>query len=464
MNKVPLLPVFLSALLLFVGGAIGANPRPPTPRTQLSSSGTPAPSQKERAGVSAPWWQRAASPELAQIVNQALSCNRELRVAFARLDAAKALREEGSAGFFPVTTLSAGFRRQLDSTVFFQGIPRGARDQNIFEVGFESAWELDLFGRIRHSVAAAGGLAGAAEADLAQIRLLVVAETARAYTELATAQAALPLQRRALAAEQESLRILCSQADEGKVSGDKIGPANAAVTSAQHLLRDLLISERAARNRLAVLGGGGLAKALNAPTIPKIPAPVLPADASRLLARRPDVQAAERRLAASKATVGVATAEYFPTVTLVGRIGAETNELGNLGSADANTFAFGPRLQWDLLNLHRTMSRVQGAKAQSRQALAAWEDSILLALEELDNALALRDESLAKVQEWGRTTAAMEEAGRVARLRAAQGRIDPGEALAVEQGALQAQLARLRAEAGLANATIFLQKACAFDR
>jgi outer membrane protein TolC len=110
------------------------------------------------------------------------------------------------------------------------------------------------------------------------------------------------------------------------------------------------------------------------------------------------------------------------------------------------------------------MSRVQGAKAQSRQALAAWEDSILLALEELDNALALRDESLAKVQEWGRTTAAMEEAGRVARLRAAQGRIDPGEALAVEQGALQAQLARLRAEAGLANATIFLQKACAFDR
>ena len=177
MKKVPLLPVFLSALLLFVGGAIGANPRPPTPRTQLSSSGTPAPSQKERAGVSAPWWQRAASPELAQIVNQALSCNRELRVAFARLDAAKALREEGSAGFFPVTTLSAGFRRQLDSTVFFQGIPRGARDQNIFEVGLESAWELDLFGRIRHSVAAAGGLAGAAEADLAQIRLLGACRT-----------------------------------------------------------------------------------------------------------------------------------------------------------------------------------------------------------------------------------------------------------------------------------------------
>jgi outer membrane protein TolC len=343
-------------------------------------------------------------------------------------------------------------------------MPRSARDQNIFEVGIETAWELDLFGRVRHSVEAAGGLAGAAEADLAQVRLLVVAETARAYTELATAQAAIPLQKRALAAAQESLRILRDQVGEGKAPGDKIGPADAAVTAAQHLLRDLSISERAARNRLAVLGGGGKIQTFNAPTIPVIPAPALPSDASRLLAHRPDVQAAERRLAAGRAIVGVAAAEYFPTVTLVGRIGAETNQPGNLGSADANTFAFGPRLQWDLLNLHRTMSRVDGAKAQSRQAFAAWEDSVLLALEELDNALALRAASLAKFQEWGRTTAAMEESARVARLRAEEGRIDPGEALAVEQGALQAQLARLRSEAGLANATIFLQKTCAFDR
>jgi multidrug efflux system outer membrane protein len=462
MKTIPLLHAVLGALLLLNDSGHGANPRPRTPQTQGLASGTRPLPQREQTSAAEPWWQRAASPELARIINQALSSNRELRVALARLDAAKALRQEASAGLFPQTTLFAGYRRQLDSTVFFQGIPRSARDQNVFEVGIESAWDLDLFGRTRHSVEAAGALAGAADADLTQVRLLVVSETARAYTELASAQAALPLQKRVIAAAQESLRILCSQAEEGKAARDKIGPADAALTTAQHQLRDLVVAERSARNRLAVLAGGGGLKTFNAPTIPKIPDPALPSDASRLLAHRPDVQAAERRLSASKATVGVATADYFPTVTLVGRIGAETNEPGNIASADANTFAFGPRLRWDLLNLHRTMSRVQGAQAQSREALAAWEESVLRALEELDNALALRADSLAKLHEWGRTTAAMEEAARIARLRTAQGRMDPGEALAVEQAALQAQLARIRSEAGLANATIFLQKACAF--
>ncbi|MEK0445222.1 MAG: hypothetical protein RLZZ399_543 [Verrucomicrobiota bacterium] len=462
MKRFPFLAVFLFALGALSAKGRGAEQRSITQDSGVRPSSTHQPARNNQSTTSAPWWQQAGCPELTRLITQALSGNRELRGAFARLEKARALREEQSAGFLPTMNLFAGFRRQLDSTVFFQGVPRSTRDQNIVEVGIESAWEIDLFGRVRHSVEAAGALSGAAEADLAQVRQLVVAETARAYTELTTVQAAIPLQMRVIAAAQEFRRVLCEQVGEGKISADKIGPADAAVTTAQQLLSDLAVSQRSARNRLAVLTGNGSLPVLNTHSIPRFPAPELPSDVSRVLARRPDVQAAERRLAASRAAAGMARAAYFPTVSLVGRLGAETNQPGNLGAADANSFAFGPRLQWDLLNLRRTVSHVQGAKAQGSQALAAWEDSVLLALEEVDNALALRGECLGKVRVWERGTAAMEEAVRIAQLKAAEGRIAPAEVLGVEQGALQAQIARVRAEGELANATILLQKACAF--
>jgi NodT family efflux transporter outer membrane factor (OMF) lipoprotein len=453
-----------AGLLLLGGCAVGPDYRQPALPVKVPAFASPAPSATGDVAVSAPWWQRAGTPQLADLVARAFAGNRDLRLALARLDEAKALRREGNASFFPVSTISAGYRRQLDSTVFFPGVARDRRDQRIFDVGIDSAWELDLFGRVRRMAEAGSALSGAAEADLTQMRLLLATETARAYTELATAQAALPLQERQFAAAQESLRLLRRQADEGKIGRERLGPVETTATTAEDALRDLRLAERAARNRLGVLVGEGPLPEFATTALPQIPAPELPADSVALLTRRPDVQAAERRLVASNAAIGIATADYFPTVSFVAKVGAEATRLDRLDTADANTFAFGPRLQWDLLNLHRTMARVQGAKAQNRQALAAWENSILLALEEIDNALAGRAEALTRSADWSRAAASMDEAARIARLRAEAGLLDPIEALAAEQAALQAQLACVRAEAELATATIFLQQSLALDR
>ncbi|HLP07425.1 MAG TPA: efflux transporter outer membrane subunit [Opitutaceae bacterium] len=452
-----------AALLSLLGGcAVGPDYRQPALPAQVPAFASPA--DTAAAAASTPWWQLADSPQLAALVERAFAGNRDLRAALAALDEARALRREGNAGFFPVSTISAGYRRQLDSTVFFPGTTRNQRDNQIFDIGVDSAWELDLFGRVRRMAEAGDALTAAAAADLAQFRLVIAAETARAYTALAVAQAALPLQERQLAAAIEALRLTRCQVEQGKLLPDQLAPAETEVAVAQTTLRDLQLAARNARNRLGVLVGDGPQLEIGALALPQIPAPAFPADATALLTRRPDVLAAERRLAASNAAIGVVTADYFPTVSFVARAGAEATRLDRLDSADANFFAFGPRLQWDLLNLHRTVARVQGAKARNRQALAAWENSVLLALEEIDNALALRAESFAKLQDWRRAETAALDAARVAQLRAAAGRLDPVDALATERSALQTQLARLRAEADLASASIFLQQSVALDR
>jgi len=439
----------LSILAPLTGCATGREPKPAPPPPAATATGTP-------------WWKRS-DRTLAALVERALSGNRDLRAADARLREAKALRQESRSAFLPVATVSSGYRRQLDSTVFFKGVPEDIRNQDIFDVGIDSAWELDLFGRIRRTVEANDALAAATEADLSQMRLLIVTETARAYVELAGATASIPLQERQLEIAGETLRLLHCQIDAGKISRDRLGPAEAGAANARSTLRDLRLAERSARNRLGVLLGGDTLRKIDAKP-PEIPAPKFGGDATRLLARRPDILAAERRLAASTAAIGIVRADYFPTLSFVARAGFEANNLGGLDATKAGFFAFGPRLQWDLLNLHRTRAREKAAEARREQAFASWENSVLLALEEIDNALAGYDEAGQEALDRRRAATALEESAHIAKQNEEQGLADPLTARAAEQAALQAKLARIRADAGLANATLFLHQSLAVDR
>ncbi|HLP01207.1 MAG TPA: TolC family protein, partial [Opitutaceae bacterium] len=242
-----------AALLSLLGGcAVGPDYRQPALPAKVPAFASPAPATGDPAIASTPWWQRADSPQLAALVERAFAGNRDLRAALAALDEARAFRREGNAGFFPVSTISAGYRRQLDSTVFFPGTTRNQRDNQIFDIGVDSAWELDLFGRVRRMAEAGDALTTAAAADLAQFRLVIAAETARAYTALAVTQAELPLQERQLAAAAESLRLTRCQIEQGKLLPDRLGPAEAEVAHARTTLRDLQLATRNARNRLGV--------------------------------------------------------------------------------------------------------------------------------------------------------------------------------------------------------------------
>lgn len=454
----------LGALLLGAGCAVGPDYHRPTLPGQLASATVvPRPSAEVPRVAAAPWWQRSNDPTLARLVDQALANNRDLRGALARLQEARALRGESRSAFLPTGAVTAGYRRQLDSTVFFRGVPREIRDQDIFDVGVDSAWELDLFGRIRRTVEANTALAAASEADFAQLRLIVAAETARSCIALGAYQAMRTLREQQLAAAQDILHLLEQQVREGKIARDRIGRAAADVATLQTGLRELRLAERSAINRLAVLTGEGKLPAFTMGYLPDLPVPDLRADPVLVLERRPDVQAAERRLAASTAAIGIARADYFPTLSLVARVGAEANRMSQLDTADANTFAFGPRLSWDLLNLQRTRARVQGAEARTEQALATWENTVLLALEEIDNALARHDTALARRADWLRAVDAMADAGRIAYARQTEGRINPIDVRQTEQATLEARLELVRADAELANARVFLQQSLALE-
>jgi NodT family efflux transporter outer membrane factor (OMF) lipoprotein len=448
-----LLPLMLASLFLTAGCAVGPDYQRPELPGQIGMSPPAAPP----AGSASSWWQSTVDPVLKSLVERALTDNRDLRGALARLEESRALRRESQTGFLPVGTVSAGYRRQLDSTVFYKGVSRDFRDQDIFDVGVDTAWELDLFGRVRRSNEASNALAAASAADFEQMRLLIAAETGRAYVEYRATHELLALRQRQLSTAQKSLAILRLQVTEGKTDREQLAAAETELATWQGAVRDLRLAGRAAGNRLGVLTGIGHAPELASGVLPRLSTPIITSNPIALLAHRPDVQASERRLAASTAAIGVARADYFPTLRLMGRVGAEATKADDITTADANFFSFGPRLTWDLLNLHRVHARVKGAEARSRQALAAWEQAILLALEEIDNALARRDEAVAKHGEWQRASAASDIAWRIARTKAAEGLLDPRQTLAAESAALNARAECIRTEAELAISTIYLQ-------
>lgn len=410
-----------------------------------------------------PWWRSAGDPVLTELVERALANNRDLRGALARIDESRALRRETRSAFLPSGSVSAGYRRQLDSTVFFNGVSREARDQDIFDLGLDASWELDLFGRVRRSLEAGDALARAADADLAQLRLLIANDIARAYIEYQTALGLIDLRERQVEAVKNTLEILTQQIDEGNLGREQGAPVESELATLQGALRDLRLIQRYARNRLGVLVGEGVTPELPARATLMLPAPAIERDPVRLLERRPDVQAAERRLAASTAAIGIARADYFPTLKLVGRVGADATKLDDITAADANFFSFGPRLSWDLLSLHRVHARAKGAEARSQQALATWEQTVLLSLEEIDNALARRNEAIGRRQEWQHAATTAQEALRIAEARHGEGVLDPKERLATESAALNARTELVRADAELAIATLYLQRSMAIN-
>lgn len=446
---------FLLCTLALCGCAVGPDySRPALPgKLAQRESAQPLP---HGAQTAAGWWKTASDPLLEQHIALALADNRDLRGALARLEEARALRREAWTSLTPAGSVSAGYRQQLDSTVFFKGMPRALRDQEIFDLGVDAAWQVDLFGRLRRGLEATSALVSANEAEVAQLEQVITAETARAYIEYRTAQELLALNERRVALGEASAGLLRQQVSEGKHGREDLAIVDSELASLHSALQDLRQASRAAANRLGVLTGQGGPLFPAAGQLPRFAGPTLAEDPVWLLGNRADVQAAERRLAASTAAIGVARADYFPTLSISGRVGADANRLSELSSADANFLGIGPRLTWDLLSLHRVQARVRASEARSRQALAAWEQTVLLALEEIDNALARGAEAREKQARWTKVCQSAEEAHRIARAKAQEGLLEPRQLIAAEEALLRVRCTLVQAEAELAFATIHL--------
>ncbi len=353
----------LFSLLALSACTVGPDYR--TPDTAAAKIDATASKPYDRSRFESLWWKQFDDPTLNQLVEQSLSGNRDLRVAFARLRAARALRDDVANDRFPVVTSRA-------SADIGKGQQPGVTEDRVnserYDLGLDSAWELDLFGRIRRQLESSDALSEAAEADLQQLQVSLIAELVDAYGQLRGAQLREKIALSNLENQKESRQLTEQLRDAGVGAELDVLRADARLAATAASVPQLQAEAERARHRIATLLGQRpeeLTVDLSPRDLPAITKALPIGDPGELLRRRPDIRAAERRLAASTADVGVATADLFPRVSLSGFLGFTAGRGSQIGSSAARAWSVGPSISWAAFDLGSVRARLRGAKADA---------------------------------------------------------------------------------------------------
>jgi NodT family efflux transporter outer membrane factor (OMF) lipoprotein len=349
----------------------------------------PAPIALER------WWQGFGDPELARLVELALAQNLDLQSADARVEQARATARIAGAALRPTADLQGGVaaeRQSLQSPLGmiasqFSGYDRNAVLRN---EGLAASWELDLAGGLRRGVEQRNAEVEVAQAQRLGVRVSLAAEVADSYLRIRGARLRLAIAQEQLEANRKLLGLVVARRMDGMATAGEQAQAEARAAQVRASLAPLRAEAEAQSNRLDVLLGATpgtysaqLAAGPKPLAMPALASDLQPAD---LLRRRPDVLAAERRLAASSAAIGVASAEYYPSLSLSALLGMESLHTARPGSAN-----FQPQiaagLRWRLFDFGAIDAEVARAKAVNREALLGYRQAMLRATEDVENAL-----------------------------------------------------------------------------
>jgi len=405
------------------------------------------------------WWRQLEDPVLEELETAALAANRDIGSALARFDQARAVFDENRRLRYPTVTAGAYVDVREQAQPGFSDDPARI---TTYRAGLDASWELDLFGRVRSAIAAAAANAQGFDAALDSVRVSVAADVARNYFELRGIQQQLSVLERSLANQRETLRLTVVRRDAGIGEEQDVASASArvaAIESAVPLLRTALAVRE---HRLAVLTGrvpGQLTVNLAPRAYPVLAKTLALGPPGELLGRRPDVRVAERRLAAAAAGEGVAAADLYPRITISGVLGLLAGRGSLFGSADSRLWAVTPALQWSAFDIGSARARLRGARATTREALAEYEKTMLLALEETETALVTyrqNQERLVKLTDEVREST---RAAGIARARYREGVSDFLSLLDAERTALQAEDSAAQAEAEVFTALVGLYRA-----
>lgn len=413
------------------------------------------------ATVDAEWWALFRDPMLVELIDRAESQNRDLRVAEARLLEARSLWTAARFDLAPIATSRAAYTNLQTSgsrSTFDNG-----RNYDLHEVGLDATWELDLFGRVRHSIKAARATEEAVAAQRDALLLSVRAEVALHYLLLRGAQAQLSVAQQNAANQAESLRIAEASLEGGRGNQLDVARATAQWNATRATVPQYQIDIDKSAHRIAVLCGAAPSEYRETLRInrvmPRPPAKVAMSDPASLLRGRPDIRVAERNLAAATSRVGVATADLFPRVTFNGSFGLEAGSIEGLGRSGSGVHSFGPSLTWAAFDLARVKQLLKAAGARADAALSNYEQSVLLALEEAENALTEYDRENSRLRFLRASATSAEEAARLARQRYREGVADFLDVLDAERVALTAQSDAVTSEVRTAIAWVAVYKA-----
>ncbi|RZZ90493.1 efflux transporter outer membrane subunit [Pseudoxanthomonas winnipegensis] len=407
------------------------------------------------------FWRAFNDPQLSSLVERALLQNHDVRIALARYDQARALSRDAGYARLPQLDANAQAERVRSSADQAPGVDRDGRDTHNYVGGLGVSWELDLFGRLRRASEASRADAQAASADLAAMQVAIAASVAQGWFELRGLQSQLDIARENAATQERTLKLLQARTEAGFSDAFDVDRGRAQLEATLARIPSLEAAEAVAANRIAVLVGATpesmAAELMTSGALPTLPAAPLPGTPSDLLRRRPDVAAAERRVAAATARVGVATADLFPRFSLGALFGTQALGSGALFARDSETRVLSLGLDGGFLNVGRVRARIAAANAQTAQDLAAYQQTVLRALEDTENALVRVDRSRTESAHLDQAAQAGTRAAQVARLRLDNGAIDTLDMLEAERTRLDSQDAAIqgRVRSGVAMVQLY---------
>ncbi|HLX01906.1 MAG TPA: efflux transporter outer membrane subunit, partial [Trinickia sp.] len=420
-------PLAVSAWMLCMLGACTVGPDYVPPKITLPDSfAEPAPvtaaTALEPAAPLDAWWQNFGDAVLDQLIGEALQASPDLAAAQARVREARALRGIAGATLYPEADAGAAYARTHGSANVPTGVPPGGlgpgADGNLWQAGFDASWEIDVFGGNRRGIEAADASWQAALAERGDVMLTLVAEIARNYVELRGAQRRLAVARDNLATQRDALALTRSQFDAGLASRLDVLRSQALVADTEAVVPELTADSRAAIYRIGALVGHQpetLLAELDAPGA--IPSPIadvpigLP---SELLQRRPDIRAAERRLAAANARIGVVKADLYPHFYLTGAAGVESLEASTFLTAPSRYLSVGPGIRWLIFDAGKVRFGVEAQQARTDEAAASYQRTVLEALRDVETALASYGQSRIRRERLAEEAASDREAVTVA--------------------------------------------------
>lgn len=446
----------LSATLLLAACAVGPDYEPPqTPAARFEEA---ARAEVSEQPFEAAWWEQFGDPTLDDLVGRALTADLDLRIAAARVQEARALL--GAARRVRWPAASAEIAR--DNA---KGPQPGIADERVetdsYDAGFSTFWEIDLFGRVRRGTQAAAADAAAAEAELRDAQVLVAAEVANTYLDLRGAQKRLEVARANRDNQRETLELTRVRLELGRGSELDVASAAARLAATEASIPPLVAIEAVAAHRLAVLLGVAPGE-LDDEIAPREISPHLTTIAvgspEELLRRRPDIRAAERRLAAATARIGVAKADLFPRLSLSGFIGFVAGDFSDLGESATRAWSMSPVLSWGGFDAG-VRAQIVAAEARAEGALADYERTVLLALEETENAFVNYGQDRARLTSVVEQATQSRRAAELARVQYREGALDFIRLLDAERTLLEAEDQVATAETRLNSAVVNIYKA-----
>jgi NodT family efflux transporter outer membrane factor (OMF) lipoprotein len=434
--------IVVAAMAALASCAVGPRYRPPAPdlptafAARIDSDTSRQATNPGPAPDLATWWRALNDAELNSLVERAVKSNPDVNIALDRLQQARSYEAVVLGHALPDVEASGAAGRGTGSDLtkgradpILRSADTGAGLQHINTiVGFDAVWELDLFGKLRREFQAVRAETDAARAARYDVLRTVIADVVRAYVDLRGLQMRAGILREAAGVLRESLRIVNLRYERGITNELDVALATRELATLEGELPTVDAEVKAAQYTLAVLVGAypesmvaELAAPQLIPTMPAVAAPGLPVD---LLERRPDIQEAERELAAAAARIGVATASLFPDVTLSAAIGSQGQGWGTKPASGKHIWSFGPGALWPLLDFGALDAAVDVADYAARASLAHYRKTILNAVQQVDAAVDAYEAQQRRLEKLGDAMVAGQRAADLANARYARGLTD----------------------------------------